>query len=122
MSQGLRQPGLALRVGHVSAENQKGRHTTTTARLIKLSPTSENDSGGYVVDTPGIRELGLWEVNPDNLDVCFPEFRELIGDCRFTTCTHTHEPECAIRDAAVSGQVSRARYDSYRNLFAEATA
>ena len=95
----------------------QGRHTTVGAQLIPLS------CGGYIVDTPGIREAGLWEINPDNLDICFPEFRPLIGDCRFTTsCTHTHEPDCAIRDAALTGQISRERYSSYCELFAEAAA
>lgn len=112
----LLQPGSALRVADISDAVLKGRHTTVAAQLIPLQ------CGGYVVDTPGIREVGLWEVNPENLDTCFPEFRELIGDCRFTTsCTHTHEPDCAIHDAATNGQISRDRYSSYRELFAEAT-
>lgn len=110
----LLEPGAALRTAEISEVVLKGRHTTVAAQLIPLT------CGGYVVDTPGIRELGLWEVNPDSLDICFPEFRELIGDCKFTTsCTHTHEPECAIQDAVASGRLSRARYESYCNLLAE---
>ena len=111
------EPGHALRIAEISEAVLKGQHTTVAAQLIPLG------CGGYVVDTPGIRELGLWEINPDNLDICFPEFRELIGDCKFTTsCTHVHEPECAIRDAVVSGQVSRERYESYRSLYRESVA
>jgi len=112
----LLEPGVELRTAEISQAVFKGQHTTVSAQLIPLA------CGGYVVDTPGIRELGLWEINPDNLDICFPEFRSLIGDCKFTTCTHTHEPECAIRDAANSGQISRLRYESYRDLYLEAKA
>lgn len=112
----LLQPGSALRTAEVSDAVNKGRHTTVAAQLIPLA------CGGYVVDTPGIREVGLFEMDPDNLDVCFPEFREFIGDCRFaTSCTHTHEPDCAVRDAAMSGRVSRERYSSYCHLFSETT-
>jgi ribosome biogenesis GTPase len=110
----LLQPGTELRTAEISEFVLKGKHTTVSARLIPLG------CGGYVVDTPGIREVGLWEINPDSLDICFPEFRPFVGDCRFTTCTHTHEPDCAIHDAASSGQISRARYESYLTLFAEA--
>lgn len=113
----LIQPGSALRTAEVSTAVNKGQHTTVAAQLIPL------DCGGFIVDTPGIREVGLFELDPDNLDICFPEFREFIGDCRFTTsCTHTHEPDCAVRDAVQSGQVSRERYSSYCHLFSEATA
>lgn len=110
----LLQPGSELRTANVSDAVNKGTHTTVAARLIPL------ECGGFVVDTPGIREVGLFEIDPANLDICFPEFREYIGDCRFTTsCTHTHEPECAVRDAAMSGQISSERYSSYCDLFSE---
>ncbi|MGQ0560919.1 MAG: ribosome small subunit-dependent GTPase A [Gemmatimonadota bacterium] len=110
----LLQPGIALRTAEISAAVVKGRHTTVAAQLIPLG------CGGYVVDTPGIREVGLFEINPESLDVCFPELRPLLGDCRFTMCTHTHEPGCAILDAVESGVLSRARYESYRDLYLEA--
>lgn len=110
----LIQPGSALRTAEVSTAVNKGQHTTVAAQLIPL------DCGGFIVDTPGIREVGLFEIDPENLDICFPEFRAYIGDCRFTTsCTHTHEPDCAVRDAAQSGRISHERYSSYCHLFAE---
>lgn len=102
------QPGLALRVGSVSEAVQKGRHTTVTAELIPLG------AGGYVADTPGLRELGLWAVEAEDLDHCFPEFRPWLGRCRYgNSCTHSHEPVCAVREAVEEGRVSRARYESY---------
>ena len=113
----LLEPGIDLRTAEVSEAVTKGRHTTVSARLIPLG------CGGHIVDTPGIKEVGLFEINPENLDTCFPEFRALLGDCRFnTSCTHTHEPDCAIRDAAESGAISRERYSSYCDLFAETAA
>src|SRR5690606_4910159 len=94
------QPGLTLRVGSVSEAVQKGRHTTVTAELIPL------DLGGYVADTPGLRELGLWEVEAEELDHCFPEFRPWLGRCRYgNSCTHSHEPACAVREALEAGKV-----------------
>jgi ribosome biogenesis GTPase / thiamine phosphate phosphatase len=111
------EPGTTLRTQEISETVMKGMHTTVSALLLPLS------CGGFIVDTPGIREVGMWDINPDALDTCFPEFRELLGDCRFSTsCTHTHEPECAIRDAADSGQISRARYESYQDLYKEVKA
>jgi len=111
------EPTAALRTGEISEVVVKGRHTTVAAQLIPLA------CGGFIVDTPGIREVGLFDLNPESLDICFPEFRSLIGECRFTTsCTHTHEPDCAVRDAAQSGQVSKARFESYRDLYKEAAA
>lgn len=111
------EPSAGLLTGAISEVVVKGQHTTVAARLVPLT------CGGFIVDTPGIREVGLFELNPESLDICFPEFREHIGDCRFTTsCTHTHEPDCAVRDAARSGRVSMARFESYCDLYKEATA
>jgi ribosome biogenesis GTPase / thiamine phosphate phosphatase len=104
------QPGLGLRIGDVSETVGKGRHTTSAAELIAL------DCGGYVADTPGLRELGLWQVEPERLPFCFPEFQPYLGECRFSTCTHTHEPACAVQAAVEAGSVSRARYESYLAL------
>ncbi|MGH7482285.1 MAG: ribosome small subunit-dependent GTPase A [Longimicrobiales bacterium] len=107
------QPGLALRTGEVSEVVRKGKHTTVSARLVPL------DCGGYVVDTPGLRELGLWGIEPAELDACFPEFRPYLGTCRFArSCTHTHEPGCAVREAVAAGDISAPRYDSYAALLA----
>jgi ribosome biogenesis GTPase len=101
------QPGLGLRVGDVSDAVRKGRHTTVSSLLLPL------ESGGYVADTPGLRELGLWGVDPEELDACFPELRPYLGGCRFRSCTHTHEPGCAVRAAVEAGEVTSARYESY---------
>jgi ribosome biogenesis GTPase len=107
------QPGLHLATGEVSSvESGKGKHTTTHAELLPL----EGPEGGYVADTPGIRELGLWQIPPTELAWCFPEFREHLGSCAFNDCTHLHEPRCGLRDAVASGAVSDDRYDSYRRL------
>ena len=97
----------------VSEAIMKGQHTTVGALLIHLP------EGGFLVDTPGMREVGMWEINPEGLDACFPDFRPFLGDCRFSTCTHIHEPGCAIRGAVESGDLSEARYESYRDLYAE---
>lgn len=103
-------PGLNLRVGEISISVQKGRHTTVGADLHPLP------EGGYVVDTPGLREVGVWGLDPAQLDSCFPEFRPYIGECRFGDCTHRVEPKCAVRGAVEAAEVSAARYDSYLRL------
>jgi ribosome biogenesis GTPase len=107
------QPGLRLGTGEVSEVlDRRGRHTTTHAELHPL----DGAAGGYVADTPGIRELGLWQIPMTELAWCFPEFREHIGHCAFGNCTHMHEPRCGLRDAVEAGAVSAERYDSYRRL------
>lgn len=111
------QPGLGLRIGDVSTAVNKGQHTTVSARLIPL------ECGGYVADTPGLRELGLWGIEPDEIPDCFPEFVGLIGTCRFArSCSHTHEPGCAVRAAVDAGDIDRGRFDSYLTLREEAEA
>jgi ribosome biogenesis GTPase len=107
------QPGLQLTTGEVSrVESGKGKHTTTHAELHPL----EGPAGGYVADTPGIRELGLWQIPSTELARCFPEFRPHLGKCAFNDCTHVHEPRCGLRAAVGSGAVSEERYDSYRRM------
>jgi len=103
-------PGLDLRVGEISRSVNKGRHTTVGA---ELHPLAENS---YVMDTPGLREVGLWNVSPTALDSCFPEFRPLVGECRFANCRHRLEPGCAVRAAVERGDVSASRYESYLRL------
>ncbi|HJP59494.1 MAG TPA: ribosome small subunit-dependent GTPase A, partial [Gemmatimonadaceae bacterium] len=103
-------PGLDLRVGAISDSVNKGRHTTVGALLHPL-PDS-----GYVVDTPGLREIGTWGLASEHLDECFREFREFIPECRFGNCTHRVEPGCAVVEAVGSGAVSAERYDSYLRL------
>jgi ribosome biogenesis GTPase len=105
------QPGLGLRVREVSDVNQKGKHTTTTAQLIKL------DLGGWVVDTPGIRQFELWDIIPEEVEGFFPEMRPLVPLCAFPDCTHTHEERCAVKRAVERRQISAARYTSYLGMF-----
>jgi len=101
------EPNLGLRVGHVSEESQKGRHTTTTAELIPLS------AGGYVVDTPGIRQFQLWDVIAEEVEGFFREIRPVINRCKYPNCSHTHESDCAVKDAVADGRVDVRRYESY---------
>ncbi|WP_165075017.1 ribosome small subunit-dependent GTPase A [Paludisphaera rhizosphaerae] len=105
------QPGLNLRVSEVSDWTSKGKHTTTTAELIRL-----ND-GGYVVDTPGLRQFELWDVLPGELEGCFIEFRPFVPLCRFPDCSHTHEHRCAVKDAVYWGWIHAGRYESYLKLY-----
>jgi ribosome biogenesis GTPase len=104
------QPGLELRVQSVSAENEKGRHTTTTAELIPLV------GGGYVVDTPGIRQFQLWDVIPAEVAGYFRELRPYVSKCRYPNCTHTHEEPCAVKDAVADGYIDVRRYESYLQM------
>ena len=109
-------PGLDLRVGEISASVNKGRHTTVGAWMYPLP------DGGYVVDTPGLREVGLWGLPSASLDQCFPEVRARGGQCRFSTCRHLAEPGCAVRGALESGEVDAERYASYVKLREEVEA
>ena len=106
------QPGLRLATGDVSQALHKGRHTTTVAELHPV------DERGYVADTPGLRELGLWRIEEDELPWCFPEFRPFLGSCGFNDCRHLDEPRCAVRGAVDAGEISPYRYDSYRRMLA----
>ncbi|MDB4890634.1 MAG: ribosome biosis GTPase RsgA [Gemmatimonadetes bacterium] len=104
--------GLDLRVGEISESVNKGRHTTVGAYLHPL-PDAQ---GGYVADTPGLREVGMWALSPTELDQCFPELRPFLTQCRFADCRHSVEPDCAVRDAVSRGDVSVARYESFIKL------
>lgn len=108
-------PGASLRVGPISESVNKGRHTTVGAVLLPLPGADD----GYVIDTPGLREVGLWELPARELDQCFPELRAVRDQCRFADCRHVAEPDCAVRGAMKSGAVSPERYDSYRRLLEE---
>lgn len=105
------QPDLALAVKSVSEVNQKGRHTTTYSQLIKLN------FGGWVVDTPGVRQLQLWDARPAEMEGYFPEFRPFVPLCGFPDCTHTHEKACAVKDAVARRLITTRRYHSYMGLF-----
>jgi ribosome biogenesis GTPase len=104
--------GLDLRVGEISESVNKGRHTTVGGYLHPL-PGAD---GGYVADTPGLREVGMWALSPTELDQCFPELRPFLTQCRFADCRHSVEPGCAVRAAVDRGDVSRARYESFIKL------
>jgi len=106
------QPGLGIATAEVSVMLGKGRHTTTVAELHPLT----GPRGGYVADTPGIRELGLWQFPRDQLDWCYREFRPFLDECYFAGCTHVHEPDCGVRAAVAAGQISEQRYYSYVKL------
>jgi ribosome biogenesis GTPase / thiamine phosphate phosphatase len=103
-------PGLNLRVGEISESVNKGRHTTVGALLHPLP------DGGFVADTPGLREIGMWGLDPSELADCFPEFRPLTPECRFADCTHTVEPGCAVLAAIAAGELSAVRHESYVKL------
>jgi len=104
------QPGLGRAVKEVSQRREEGLHTTRDSELIRL------DAGGYVADTPGLRQLTLWDVEPEELDGYFIDIAPYVSDCRFNDCTHLNEPGCAVRQAVDRGEVSRARYQSYLQL------
>jgi len=98
---------LDLRTVEVSSDTGKGRHTTTNANLLELT------TGGWVVDTPGIRQLELWDVIPDEVEGYFVEFRPFVRGCKYPDCSHTHESGCQVKRAVVSGLISLVRYESY---------
>jgi ribosome biogenesis GTPase len=106
-------PGLNLRIGAVSGRWGTGRHTTRAAVLVPLP------SAGYVVDTPGLRELGAWGIDPELLGACFPEFRRFLDQCRFDNCRHLAEPGCAVRQAALDGLFDADRLVSYQHIYEE---
>ncbi|HET9038952.1 MAG TPA: ribosome small subunit-dependent GTPase A [Gemmatimonadales bacterium] len=107
------QPGLKLRIGELSAKVRRGKHTTVSAVMLPL------DAGGYLVDTPGFSEVGLWGIDPGQLDTCFPEFRPVLGDCRYADCRHRSEPGCRVREAVEGGAIARDRWESYLVLLEE---
>lgn len=104
------QPGLGLEVSRVSHATSKGRHTTVVRQLFRLN------AGGYVADTPGLRALAFWDIQPEEIDGYFPELRALVPLCQFSNCTHLNEPGCAVLQAVQDGRVHPARYRAYRNM------
>ena len=105
------QPGLRLRIGEVDEHIHKGVHTTTEVALLRLN------FGGFVADTPGIRTLGLLEIDEEQgLDIHFPEMRPYIPNCKFAACTHQHEPGCEVKRAIEQHKISAMRYDSYMRI------
>lgn len=106
-------PELALRTDIISDHSQKGKHTTTFAEMYDL------DAASKVIDTPGIKELGLFEIEDEVLSHYFPEMRKLIGQCRFHNCRHTNEPGCKVKEAVESFTIAPTRYESYCSILFE---
>jgi len=104
------QPGLGLAASHVSRATRKGRHTTVVREMFPLK------EGGYVADTPGLKALALWDIEPEELDAYFPELRSLVSQCQFSDCTHVHEPGCAVLKALEEGRIHPQRYESYLRI------
>lgn len=105
-------PEADMRVGALSENTLKGTHTTTTAQLFHL------DCGGSLIDSPGIREFGLWHMSKEEVEQGFREFRPHLGYCKFRDCQHSKEPGCAVLAALDSGEISPSRLDSYRHIIA----
>jgi ribosome biogenesis GTPase len=101
------QPGLGLKARAVSQATTKGRHTTVFRELFSLDPVT------FVADTPGLRTLDLWDIEPEELDGYFVEIRPYVSQCAFNDCTHVHEPDCAVRNAVADGKIALSRYESY---------
>lgn len=103
-------PSLELTVGDISSYSEKGTHTTTYARLLSL------DDQSYLVDTPGVKEFGLVQIEPYELSIYFPEMHEYRLNCKFNNCTHNHEPKCGVAEAFERGEIDAERYASYLNM------
>lgn len=106
-------PNLSLQTDRLSRATGKGRHTTTSARLLRLP------GNGWLVDTPGVWEYGLWQMPVTELERGFPEFAKVAGSCRFRNCTHDHEPGCRVRAAAAEGEIAEFRYQAWLSLLSE---
>ena len=105
------EPRLGLKTREIMKHHDRGRHTTTVAHLFKLQ------QGGYVADTPGVKELRLWGVKPAELAAYYPELEPLHDQCQFGDCSHLHEPGCAVRAAVAAGRIASVRYEGYRRIF-----
>lgn len=103
-------PDIAQKTAEVSTFANKGVHTTTYAEMFETEP------GTFIIDTPGIKELGLMDINEGEISHYFPEMRDLLGECKFHDCTHTHEPGCVVMDAVEEGQIAGSRYLSYLSM------
>lgn len=106
------EPGLDLKTQPISRAHSKGVHTTTFARMFELS------FGGYIIDTPGIKEFGLYDLDRNTLSERYPEMRALMHECKYANCTHLHEPGCAVKEAVSNGKISKFRYEGYLRIMA----
>lgn len=104
------EPSMNLKTGNISGYHLKGMHTTTFAEMLPLT------GGGYIIDTPGIKEFGLIHFESREVGERFPEFRALLPGCRYTNCTHVHEPGCAVKEALQKGEISEGRYRNYLSI------
>ncbi len=104
------EPSMNLKTGNISGYHLKGMHTTTFAEMLPLT------NGGYIIDTPGIKEFGLIHFESREVGERFPEFRALLPDCRYTNCTHVHEPGCAVKAALQRGEIDEGRYRNYLSI------
>jgi ribosome biogenesis GTPase len=109
-------PGLGLSVREVSRRTQKGRHTTVVRQMFPLETGGALQGGGYVADTPGLKALALFDIEPEELDGYFPELRDRVAQCGFSNCTHRHEPGCAVQAAVTAGEIHPERYESYLRM------
>ena len=105
------QPGLKIKTGKISDYHKMGKHTTTYPEMHHLS------FGGFVIDTPGIKEFGLVDFRKEEIAERFPEMRRYMHDCQFNNCTHIHEPKCAVKDAVDKGDIPLSRYNSYLRIY-----
>lgn len=106
-------PGIEVKTEEVNPKTGRGKHATTAATLVHLP------SSGYVIDTSGIRQFGLWDLTPEDVQHYFIEIAQHHQDCRFRNCAHTVEPDCAVRAALDAGLIHPQRYESYPKLFEE---
>lgn len=104
-------PNLEIKTGEISDWSDSGKHTTTFAEMYDLP------FGGKLIDTPGIRELGVFDIDKKQLAHYFPEFRERMHDCKFNNCVHINEPGCAVLKALEDGEIEPSRYDSYLSIY-----
>lgn len=106
-------PSLSLRTGEISEVHLQGKHTTTFAEMFKLA------TGGYIIDTPGIRAFGITEIEKEHISHYFPEMRQLLNQCKFHNCKHINEPKCAVKEAVENGSINESRYQTYYQLMTE---
>ena len=106
-------PNAKLATGELSPQSQRGTHTTTASRLLPFP------NGGFIIDTPGVREFGITGIPSQQLSACFPEFETYAKKCRFQPCSHTHEPDCAVRAAVEADELAAFRYQAYIKMYSE---
>lgn len=104
------QPGITIKTGQISEVHSSGKHTTTYSEMHEL------DFGGFIIDTPGIKGFGMLEMSKEEISHYFPEIFRLLSECQYYNCTHTHEPNCAVKNAVENGEIALSRYNSYLGM------